>query len=94
MKKYLMTLSLVATVGFMLPTVASADAKSCEEASKEASFYQSKAAGAWAAYGSCKGFEWMGGNAKKHCENVHHHAEKWQNKANYWKRKAEKACFD
>ena len=91
MKKYLM-IPTFALVGFMMPATASASYAECESASKEAAFYQSKAAGAWSAYGGCKGFEWMGGKTKSHCEKIHHQAESWQNTANRLHKEALKAC--
>ena len=94
MKKYLMVLSAITAIGFMVPTVASASFASCKSATQEAAFYQSKAAGAWTAYGGCKGWEWMGGKTKSHCEQIHHRAEKWQKKANKLHKEALKACDD
>lgn len=92
MKNILRTLAIAAVVGFGFPLTALASAESCEKASKESAWYQSKAAALWSAYGGCRGVEWMGGHVKKHCEEMHHQAEHYQAKANSWHHEWVKNC--
>jgi hypothetical protein len=83
MKKMIITFGALVMV-LSLPALANANPENCRKASENSAWYQTKAAALWSAYGSCRGVEWMGGNVKKHCENTHHQAEKYQSKANYW----------
>ncbi len=82
MKKVMIASATIMMIGFS--GMANANPDNCEKATKYSGWYQSKAAALWSAYGGCRGVEWMGGKIKKHCEKIHHEAEHYQSKANYW----------